>query len=303
MKVCGDRLHDLEPGISRVFYLESKRVQCNGIGRRVFDQCADDGRFWRLVYQAVDVILLDAITDLAQVLQAAAGLFIKADRTGVVESVLVFEVLEGVVVGDVRLIRAFERCCQQCSDFIDSINDYTSAGTPEGQGRKKIYWVGGAIVVVGIACTLLIIRGMEKPPKIVYEKGHDAARILIQGAMEKAIIICRELTEIEIKRKNVKIAQDLGDSALVDSYNRHIREKEQNIRDGVSTYAGFIKQLADMEDHVVNEAFDSFTQSLIHEGKIKKVKFTKQVKSAYQSYSTDQQLVDRSTMQTACTSH
>ena len=76
------------------------------------------------LFQAAEggTLLLDEVADLSQVLQAAAGLFIKADRADVVKSVLLIEVLKGIVVGDVGLIDILERSFQLYPYFYDPAN-------------------------------------------------------------------------------------------------------------------------------------------------------------------------------------
>jgi len=113
---------------------------------------------------------------------------------------------------------------------------------------------------------------------------HDSAFKLIRRASEKASSISKEIKEIPLKRENLKIAADLGDSGLIDAYKKQIKEKEQNIRDGLSAYDECLKQLADKQQKIVNEEFDNYSNILTQEKSFRQIKIVSAFKRHYNKY-------------------
>jgi len=183
---------------------------------------------------------------------------------------------------------------QECQAFIDELTALRLPGEPEVQpaGSKKIVWLAGAVVIVGFLIALAVNAPWEKKTvEVIKEKKivtqpdmREPARILVEGALEKAILICNERTKMEIKRKNIKPAQDLGDSALLEKLNRHILEHKQNIEDGVSAYNHFMTKLKGIDRQVVDGVFKAYKQSLINNGAVQKAKSADKVQANYRSF-------------------
>jgi serine/threonine protein kinase len=195
---------------------------------------------------------------------------------------------------------------QDCASFLASLKSYATTGESSLPGPKKRrkpkkrVWIAGGIAAVIIVCAILFTQSRSNRPREVVPDNQQSALIVMQGAVEKAAIICREFKEIEIRRKKLKAGEDIGDSALIANYGRHIREMEQNVGDGVASYNKLIGQLSAMDPRVVNGALNSYTRSLIGAGKIRKAKLANHLETAYRSFRDGRRSVDSASFRSAC---
>lgn len=124
----------------------------------------------------------------------------------------------------------------------------------------------------------------EQAEKERMAKERKSTYILIQSASEKASLLCRDIKEIPLKRENLEIAEDLGETALVDAYKKQIEDKEKNIREGLSVYGDFIKQLGNKQRSVVDLEFDKYSNVLTKKESFDQIKILRYVKRHYGAF-------------------
>ena len=163
-----------------------------------------------------------------------------------------------------------------------------------GGVQKKLLWLLAAITLASMGIAIYF-REIQ-----VLKQEYEFASFFIKIASQQSATICREFAEIELERKNLEIARKLGDTGLVNAYNKQIEDKEQNIRDELSRYKDTIVKLGDLRKTVVDEEFDKYAQFLVQKKLFKKIRAAGLVKLHYQKFINDKSEVNVKIMNQAC---
>ena len=213
--------------------------------------------------------------------------------------------------------KAPDKRFQGCAEFLDSIKAYESGKEKTTEDHRKWpLWVLVAIAIACIGIAIYVIWNQNKNSGVIEQEHkyaaiskesiklkqeHESAAILIKGAVKEVSILCREFKEIELKRGNLKIAEQVGDMIMFDKYSRHIQEHEQNIQDGIFEYKkDFIEKLADLKKIVVYGEFEKYNRRLVQKNLSERVKINSLVRLHFQRYVNNKKKVNYEIMGQAC---
>jgi hypothetical protein len=167
-------------------------------------------------------------------------------------------------------------------------------GKSIGDSFKWLLWFFTAIVMIS-AGVAIYFREMQ-----AVRQEHDFASFVIKIAAQQAAALCREYTEIELKRKNLEIASKVGESELFSAYRKQMEDQEQNIRDEVSGYRDTILRLVDLRKTVVDEEFNRYVRFLVWKELFTKVQAARIVKLNYQEFVNGNRDLSFETLRKAC---
>lgn len=200
---------------------------------------------------------------------------------------------------------------QDCAAFLDCLN--SCEPSPPSVSFQPKWWLFAALVSACIAVLIVyaIIHFIPSPvimtppitiPPLTIPPSIDieAAKILIPNAQQKLSIMCREFKEIQLKRQNLKIARNIGDTAIIDAYTKNIQDKEQNIRRLLSDYNDTMVKLANLNRNIVNQEFDNYINQLAQQDRFELRPAVDLVKRHYQQYLNNKTRVDEDVVRNAC---
>jgi predicted Ser/Thr protein kinase len=195
---------------------------------------------------------------------------------------------------------------QDCAEFLKCIEAYEIEQHHIPPWFFILLWSFVAIALLGIGAVIIYEVNTGRIPqedgKLRIIQEHEFASNWIQGASEKAVIICGEFEEIKNKQqaleaaeiiRNPKYAETIDD--LEKTIEKEIQEKDQNIRDGISGYNDFIAKLGGLTKAIVDEEFDKYFSPLQGESS-GRAQFTRLVKLHYDN----KRKVDVEIMRKAC---
>jgi serine/threonine protein kinase len=128
----------------------------------------------------------------------------------------------------------------------------------------------------------------------------ETAKIHIPNAQKNLSIMCREFKEIQLKRQNLRIAQSIGDTAIIDGYTKRIQEHEENIRRSLSDYNDIMIKLANLNQNIVNQEFDNYINQLAQNDQFNLRPFVDLARRHYQQYLNNKTSVDEDVVRNAC---
>jgi eukaryotic-like serine/threonine-protein kinase len=186
---------------------------------------------------------------------------------------------------------------QNCTEFLERIQEYEIKQRPipvsSRKLQKPLLWGLAAMLVVSLGIKIFLdLRPSPPtttPPKVVTvpipddEAVQQIASNLIQTASEKALMICRELERVELKRKGLALAGQI-DSATMDALKKQIEDIDKNIGDAMPVYGDLIGRLAGLNNSVVDAEFDDYTQSLTKKSSFSQIPMTRMMKHHYERY-------------------
>lgn len=198
---------------------------------------------------------------------------------------------------------------QGCAEFLDHIKTYENSKRPTPKPQRK--WPLFALIVIAISGVGAAVYMMTIPqpnsndPDLKLKQTHKASVLYMDLASKEAAILCRQFIEIDLIRDRLPIARNIEDRDVEKKLMDQIREKEMNIRDGLSKYNDTIKELVALDKSVVEEEFHSYVN------KIDKKKHPAQeaaerkknlfiVQEHYQRYGNHKADIDRGDMIRAC---
>ena len=187
---------------------------------------------------------------------------------------------------------------QNCTEFLQRIQEYEIKQRPipvaPRKLQKPLLWGLAAMLVVSLGIkTFIDLR--PSPPPITTAPGvvtvpvpddkavQQIAYNLIQTASEKALMICRELERVELKRKGLELAGQI-DSATMDALKKQIEDIDKNIGDAMPVYGDLIGRLAGLNNSVVDTEFEDYTQSLTKKSSFSQIPLTRMMKHHYERY-------------------
>lgn len=106
----------------------------------------------------------------------------------------------------------------------------------------------------------------------------------IQQAVEKAVFVCRERAEAELRRKNLQSAKNINETALADKVAKQIEEKEENIREGIVQYDEAVARLVALAPAIVDEESDRYAKVSLDGKSFDKVRMAGVVQEQIQQY-------------------
>jgi len=195
---------------------------------------------------------------------------------------------------------------QDCVAFLDCLR--SCEPSPPVVSFQPKWWLFAAPVSACIAVLIVyaIIHFIPSPvittPPITIPPSIDieAAKIHIPNAQQKLSIMCREFQEIQLKRQNLKIAKNIGDTAIIDAYTKNIQDKEQNIHRLLSDYNDAMVKLANLNKNIVNQEFDNYINQLAQQDRFDLRPAVDLVKRHYQQYLNNKTRVDEDVIRNAC---
>jgi ABC-type phosphate transport system auxiliary subunit len=123
---------------------------------------------------------------------------------------------------------------------------------------------------------------------------------LIQTASEKALMICRELERVELKRKGLELAGQI-DSSTKDALKKQIEDLDKNIGEATAAYGDLITQLVGLRSDVVDNQFEHYTQWLTKKESFVQIPKTRMMKHHYDRYRGGERGIDINKMGKDCT--
>jgi hypothetical protein len=142
--------------------------------------------------------------------------------------------------------------------------------------QKNLCWLCVTIVLI------IVVMYLSSKETRTPDQERWLALLLIKTASQQAAIVCRELEEIELKKRNIEIARKLGETELLSAYKKQIEEKEENVLDVFSGYGEAIQKLSELKRAVVLDEFNNHAQFLVHNKLFKKVQAVRRVEQDYQ---------------------
>lgn len=106
----------------------------------------------------------------------------------------------------------------------------------------------------------------------------------IQQAVEKAVFVCREHAEAELRRKNLQSVKNINETALADKVAKQIEEKEENIREGIVQYDEAVARLVALAPAIVDEESDRYAKVSLDRKSFDKVRMAGVVQEQIQQY-------------------
>jgi tRNA A-37 threonylcarbamoyl transferase component Bud32 len=106
----------------------------------------------------------------------------------------------------------------------------------------------------------------------------------IQQAVEKAVFVCREHAEAELRRKNLQSVKNINETALADKVAKQIEEKEENIREGIVQYDEAVARLVALAPAIVDEESDRYAKVSLDGKSFDKVRMAGVVQEQIQQY-------------------
>lgn len=181
---------------------------------------------------------------------------------------------------------------QDCAAFLDCLKNCEPSPVRPFQVK---WWLFAALVSACIAVLIVyaiidIIPSQDNiipplPPVLTTPSiDTEAAKILIPNAQQKLSIMCREFKEIQLKQGNLKIAKNIGDTAIIDAYTKNIQDKEKNIHGLLSDYNDILVKLANLNGNIVNQEFDNYIDQLAKQARFELRPTVDLVKRHYQQY-------------------
>ncbi len=100
------------------------------------------------------------------------------------------------------------------------------------------------------------------------------------------LLYTRDILEIPGKQKALKLAEDMGKSALIDKIKRQIKDKKENIESGLSKiYGDYFKLLETKKQATVEGVFENYIAELLSQSDTSlQIRITKMVKEYFQEY-------------------
>jgi len=186
---------------------------------------------------------------------------------------------------------------QNCTEFLQRIQEYEikqrPIPAPPRKLQKPLLWGLAAMLVVSLGIKIFLDSRPSPPiitaPRVVTvpvpddEAVQQIAYNLIQTASEKALMICRELERVELKRKGLELAGQI-DSATMDALKKQIEDIDKNIGDAMPVYGDLIGRLAGLNNSVVDTEFEDYTQSLTKKSSFSQIPLTRMMKHHYERY-------------------
>jgi serine/threonine protein kinase len=186
---------------------------------------------------------------------------------------------------------------QNCTEFLERIQEYEIKQRPipvsPRKLQKPLLWGLAAMLVVSLGIKIFLDLRPSPPittaPKVVtvpvpdQESAQQIAYNLIQTASEKALMICRELERVELKRKGLELAGQV-DSATMDALKKQIEDINRNIGDAMPVYGDLIGRLANLSNSVVDAEFEDYTQALTKKSSFSQIPMTRMMKHHYERY-------------------
>lgn len=145
---------------------------------------------------------------------------------------------------------------QGCAEFLDHIKAYEMSKTIQPAWPPK--WLLVSLAIVAIIGIGVVLYAILLPPETV----DTPAALLLDVGSKEAAILCRQFIEMDITRENLNIAHNLNNRELVLRYRNQIRDKELNIRDGLSRYNDILKKLGILEKSLVADEFRRYFKDL-----------------------------------------
>jgi hypothetical protein len=164
-----------------------------------------------------------------------------------------------------------------------------------------------SVTLVGILAIYLVMsqsptNNLPMPvvvPNVAPEVASQLAYNLIQTASEKALMICRELERVELKRKGLGLAGQI-DSSTMDALKKQIQDLDKNITEATAAYGDLITQLVSLKSDVVDSEFEHYTQWLTKKESFAQIRTMRMMKLHYDRYLKDKRSVDASVMEKDC---
>src|SRR5262245_9848566 len=189
---------------------------------------------------------------------------------------------------------------QNCTEFLQRIQEYEIKQRPipaaPRKWQKPLLWGLAAMLVVSLGIKTFIDLRPSPPPittttapgevSVPFPDDKAVQQIaynLIQTASEKALMICRELERVELKRKGLELAGQI-DSATMDALKKQIEDIDKNIGDAMPVYGDLIGRLAGLNNSVVDTEFEDYTQSLTKKSSFSQIPLTRMMKHHYERY-------------------
>jgi serine/threonine protein kinase len=233
---------------------------------------------------------------------------------------------------------------QGCAEFLECIKAYEKKQAPEPRDnirydpKRKLLWLAAAVVLLSIGITVYVVNvhqskvdqeqhqikehnvaqntidNVVQEPKYNIEQEHKSAYVLIDSALQKFSIICREHKNIEYMKTNLAIAKKIADKYISDKnrsedysiseYNKQITDKYNNISDYIVKYENDKdNRLADSRSQYRGDvksrtkANDEIMRHLAENDKVNR--FLK-LRSHYQDYVNTKKKVSDEIMRQAC---
>jgi hypothetical protein len=102
--------------------------------------------------------------------------------------------------------------------------------------------------------------------------------------VEKAVFVCREHAEAELRRKNLQSVKNINETALADKVAKQIEEKEENIREGIVQYDEAVARLVALAPAIVDEESDRYAKVSLDGKSFDKVRMAGVVQEQIQQY-------------------
>jgi serine/threonine protein kinase len=116
------------------------------------------------------------------------------------------------------------------------------------------------------------------------EASRRDAQQAIQQAVEKAVFVCREHAEAELRRKNLQSVKNINETALADKVAKRIEEKEENIREAIVEYDEAVARLVALAPAIVDEESDRYAKVSLDRKSFDRVRMVGVVQEEIQEY-------------------
>jgi serine/threonine protein kinase len=158
-----------------------------------------------------------------------------------------------------------------CGEFLKEIEDYEKEleKQREEDSHPISLWVFTTVAVLITAMVvafLIIPNNGDKdtlPIPIDNTGRHEAAYIWIEGAAEKASMICTEIKEMELLQNRRQIGlKTFGNTAELDVLNKRIKDHENNINELIQRYRDFMNKLSQIDSEIVADELNNYSNML-----------------------------------------
>jgi hypothetical protein len=166
---------------------------------------------------------------------------------------------------------------------------------PGSTGRQKgLLWAYAVLTLVSLG-VFTYLKQIVLP-----SQEHEFSSFLIKISSQQVLNICREFAEIELQQNNLKLAEELGDRALIDAYRQQIKARHEGVGAQITDYQDIILKLGAFREKIVKIEFAAHAKALIKEKSFSMVHAARLVNSDYQVIAGDKDGVNEETIRRAC---
>jgi serine/threonine protein kinase len=179
---------------------------------------------------------------------------------------------------------------QDCGEFLQAID-----GLEKHQIAPRSKAVIGVLLAMIVASAGTIVYLYTRPLDIsnvatgitdgeLLEAKRKAAYNLIQSGSEKAWFACTQFKQLKSKEQGLQLAKRIRDTNLEERFTKQIVDHRMNIDNALTEYSGFLDQLAKVEDPIVVQEFDEYSNFLEKKNSFQQIQIARLMKRHYERH-------------------